>query len=255
MNISRIKKLRETFIAENDGKSIITLKGRWGKQQGPLDLYPVFDSVSENFLGVEEIADDEKRKSIRPVSGETSRRITCDMTLDLNRDFDVIDWAWIKECNQIGMNLKEASQSMQVLFYVYNEDAISKATVNKADLVFEAMTLVKAASATEKGQRARLMLGTTSAFRELEIEHYLKDKAMNEPELIVNLFQDKDMKVKLFLLDLLKAKILRKDPVDKAIYFNERPLGLSDAIVHAFLKHSDNQELVGHFQLELESKK
>jgi hypothetical protein len=255
MNKSSIAKLREKFIAENDGKSIITLKGKFGKQQGSLELSPVFDSVSEKFLGVEELTEEEKKKSIRAVDGSTVRKITVDMTLNLDRDFDVIDWSWIKECRQIAPNIKAAAQSNASLFYVYNEDTIIKEQVNKADQVFEAMSLVKNASATEKSQRLSLMMGSTSDFKELEIEHYLKDKAMNEPDKIIRLFSDKDMKVKIFLFDLIKKGVLRKDPKDKMIYFEDRVIGATDAAVVEFLKSADNQELVSHLKLELDNKK
>lgn len=251
----RIEELRKQFIAENDGKSTIVLKGKYGKQQGPLVLYPVFNSLSERFLGVDEMNEEDRKKSIRPVTGETSRRVTESMTIDLKRDFDVIDWAWMKHSRQIAKNAKEAAQNNSALFYVYNEETVIKEQINKADLMFEAMSLVKNASATEKGQRVRLMIGSTTGFKELEIEQYLKEKAMNEPEKIIKLFQDKDLKNKIFIMDLVQAEILRKDVKDKLFYYEERPLGASIEAVVEYMHKEENKELVAHFALLLEEKK
>lgn len=255
MNKQRINELRKQFIADNDGKSTITLKSVFGKQQGATDICPVFDSLTERFLGVDEMPEEERKKSIRPVTGDTSRRLEDGLVIDFNRDIDVVDWNWMKECHQLAMSFEDSQMSNSALFYVYSEEKIIKERVKKTDGIFEALSLIKNASQTELAQRCRLIMGNTNHFSPLDIEDYLKETAMNNPSLITKIFSDPDFKAKLFLFDLMDAKIIVKNSKDKIYYFNERPLGSSEASVVEYLKAPENGDLVAHFKLEMDSKK
>lgn len=250
-----IDKLRKKFIAANEGNSTLTLKAVYGKQQGPTDICPVYDSVAQRFLGVEELNEEEKRKSVRPVSGDTTRRLEDGLIIDFSRDVDVVDWAWMKHCDQLAMNREEADMSNAALFYVYNEEKLVKERVKSTDKIFEALTFIKKASQTELAQRCRLILGNTSGLKPLDIEDYMKDTAMKNPDLIIKIFSDENFKTRLFVHELLDAKILRKDAKSKVYFYNDKALGASEEAVVEFLNDPANQESVAIFKLELEAKK
>lgn len=255
MKKERIKELRKQFIAENDGKSTITLKAVYGKQQGPMDIQPIYNNVLQRFEGVDELTEDEKKQAVRVINDDTYRRITDGTIIDLNRDVDVVDWAWIKLCNQIEKSEEDAQSSRVAMFYIYSEEVLVKAKIKKTDLIFDALSMIKKATETERAQRCRLLMGTTSHFTPLDIEDYLKDKAMTEPQSIVNVFSDENFKQKLFLLDLIDARIIKIDPKDKVYRFNDRPIGASEKSVIEFLGEPNNQDMVAQFKIELDMKK
>lgn len=255
MKKERIKELRKEFIAENDGKSTIVLKAVYGKQQGPMDIQPIYNQIMQKFEGVEELTEEEKKQAVRVITEDTFRRIEDGTIIDLNRDVDVVDWAWLKLCPQIEKNLESAQQSRIAMFYVYNEESIVKKKIEKTDLIFEALTFIKKASDTERSQRCRLLIGNVAHFSPLDIEDYLKEKAMTEPQTVINVFNDGQFKHKLFLYDLIDARIVKIDPKDKIYRFNDRPLGASEKAVLEFLTNAANQDIVAQFQLELDLKK
>jgi hypothetical protein len=255
MKKERIKELRKQFIAENDGKSTIVLKAVYGKQQGFMDVQPIYNQIMQKFEGVEELTEEEKKSAVRVITEDSFRRIEDGMVVDLNRDIDVVDWAWMKLLPQVEKSLEDAQSSRIAMFYVHNEETLVKEKIKKTDLVFEALTYIKKSSETERSQRCKLLVGSTSYFSALEIEDYLKEKAMTEPQTIINIFNDENFKTKLFLFELINDRIINIDQKDKIYRFRDRPIGASEKAVLEFLIEPANQDLVAQLKLEQEMNK
>lgn len=243
MNLEQI----ETNVA---GKQQITLRAVFGKQQGKLTVYPMQVGDTGKMVGVENLSEEEKRTVKRLVTPETSRIIEDGSTFDLSDETDKTDWEWIKVLPEIVESREKAHEEPRALFYIEDLDRDIQVRIKKADLIFQALKLVSESSDFKKNEICRLMGQDTRYFRPIDVEEYLKERAMNNPAELIQKYNDRYYKVRLFLYRLLDAKIIKKD--GNNIYkYGEIILGVNeDAALH-WLSDSNNAQFVRQWQMQL----
>jgi hypothetical protein len=237
-------------MQEND---IIILKAVWGKTQGSLLLNPVRDDVTGKFKGVEELNEEELRKSVRPVYPDTQRKITDGLKIDRRNQVDKIDWEWIKENKEIVGSIEEARSSPQALFYIDQPDKELEKRLAKSDLVFEAETIVRGLSVNEQIEMCRLLGQNVKGYRPIDVRDYLLERSHSAPAKILDAKADPNAKEKLFLFDLVDAGKVKKDQA--GMYkFGDIILGLNTRSAIEWLNDKKNRDIVGKLYTALYNK-
>lgn len=231
-------------------EKVIVLKAMHGKQQGYLDLTPARDRVTGRLRGVKPLSQEDMRLAIRAVDGNTVRKITDGLTLNLNDETDRIDWEWIKECREISLDRYSALGDPNVLFYVDQPDREVDERISKFDTVLEAGIIVKDASQVRKAEICRYLGFHTAGLPPKDILDYLADIAQKKPEKIIKANEDPQFKQKIFLFSLIDANIVKKDK--NGIYrYGDIVLGLNVDAALVWLNDKANRDLVGRFFTKL----
>jgi hypothetical protein len=232
--------------------NIIILKAYYGRQQGPLSLNPVKDLNTGKFRGVKLLSEQKKLDAIKVIDGNTTRRISDGLTLDLSDPVDALDWDWIKENKEIVASEQEANDNPQALFYVYHPDKEIDVALEKFDLNYEATKLVKESTPEERRDLCRYLGMNVDGFRDKDILEYLAGRVKSSPKTILKAAEDPNYKEKLFLQQLLDAALFKKDS-NGIIKYGDIIVGLNKDAAIVWLNDSRNRELVGKLYARLYS--
>lgn len=251
--MSKKKSKEEALVELLKSRKELTLKAKYGKQQGPLVLCPVKDPVTGGLLGVKVLSEDEKKKEARVVDGNTSRKITNDITFRYDNIIDRTDWEWIVHNKEIAASREDALQEEVVLFYVDDYKAELEKSVKKKEIIFQAQSLVHKASRDRRLEVCRLFGMDGSYMEPGEVFEFLYDKATNFPEKTIAKFEDDDVKHKILMMDLVNSKVIVKDDETGVYVYGSTKLGSKDETVVQWLKDPQNQDIVREMMIDLAS--
>jgi len=240
--------LISTVLSET--KTKFTLRAIWGKQQGPLVLYPCRDGITGKIKGAKVLSPQEKLTCKRVVDENTNRTIRDGLEIDLQNEVDTIDWDWMKECKEIALGLDDAQESVHALFYVEDLDREVVERVTQNDLRFKAQKYVKESPDFRKAEICRLLGRDAKYMRPIDIYDYLMDEAIKHPTVIINAYEDKNYKTKLFLYTLIDRKILYKD-INGFYKYNDITLGVNEESTIQWMRNDNNKDLMRQFHLLL----
>lgn len=229
---------------ENGVKKIITLRAIFGKTQGPLKIRPVAERATGRIVtGQPYMSEDEKKRSVHPIDANTVETITDGKTYDLSDSVQKANWEWIKVHPYIAQDFETAQSSPQAMFYVEDLEADMDKKSSKIDQMYEAMTLVREASAVKRSEIMRLLGQDARFFTDKQVMGYLQDVCTNAPEKILRVFADKHYDLRLLLFKLIDKKIVVHA---KGVYkYEDVNLGISEEQAIIFLSSVENRQLVG----------
>lgn len=196
--------------------SEITLRAYAGKQMGRVWFTPVRDSLSGKYLGIPETSPDEAKLLPRqwdPNNAEFGRYVSEGLTLKPSSAIDVYDWEWLKHNKEIACSIDDArSNEKQVLFYIDDPGLELRKRKEKADLEFQAMSIIRGLTKQHKVDMLRF-LGTMASIKsdELELDDLLQAVAKDKPKSVVDAHNDPRLKDKLFIYALMDARKIKKD--------------------------------------------
>lgn len=251
---SELSKEEKLIKLLKDSKEI-TLRARWGKTQGALTLCPSSDPITGQMRGVADLTEEEKKKQIRVVTLETTRKISDGMVIKYDNIIDRTDWMWMVYCEELAATRKEAWQSEVCLFYVddYQQEQAQKVALKER--ILDAQLKVRALSDAEKAKLMRMFGVNPQYIAPSEISNFLYDKAEKFPDMVLERINDENKEEKLFFYDLVDANIIREDHDQKMFMYGDVRMGTTMAGVLDWLKNPDNIDLVREMQLSLKGKK
>lgn len=233
------------------GLKKITLRSYLGKTQGSLTIRPVKDKMTGRLKGVKRMTDDEMRRAIHVVTNDTERVIKDNTIIDLEDQIDAIDWEWMKFCPEIFSSLEECFSNHHIaLFYVENLEKDTEERVKKRYVKKQAYFYLDEASQPKKIDVARILGTDATTFTKMDLEDYLYEIAEANPKRIIEAFEDKLIKVKLFLFGLLDKRIILVDQ-DGVYRWNNHILGTSEKSALDWLQMADNAMHVKRLSDEL----
>lgn len=233
------------------GLKKITLRAYLGKTQGSITVRPVKDRMTGRLKGVKLLTDEEARKTFHVVTHETERVIKDYTVIDLEDPIDAIDWEWMKYCPEIMSSLEECFSNHSIaLFYIENLTKDTEDRIAKRHVKSKAFKYLENCPLNKMVDIARLIGTDASTFTRLELEDYLGELAETNPKRLVEAFEDKFMKVKLFLYGLVDKKIVQVDQ-DGVYRWNQHILGTSEKSALDWLQMTDNRMYVKRLQDEL----
>lgn len=240
----------------------IVLKSCYGKTGHKLRLEPCKDGRTGRFLGVDNLSEEEKRKTDYVVEpGVTYLEITDGFEFDLTDPRQAKNWKWVKECPQIVGGRNETNFHMDAEesrsfegsdneFYVFDQEADTVAQETQFDKQFTALKHIhelKGSSAIY--QTARLLGSNMESSSIPAVRTFLLGKAQKHPEQILKVAKDGSSKVRLFLYAALDKEVIRKRA--GVFYYNETALGTTEDQVMLWLGEDRNYTLVRAMQLDL----
>jgi len=127
-------------------------------------------------------------------------------------------------------------------FYFEDREDDAKDTISKAELTFDAISRVKGLSAEEMEDYCRLLGENVTRLTKVQIEGKLMKIAYDKPKDLIDVFEDKNRKQKMFLRKLVERGTLRLSN-GKYMYGTEL-VGANEDFAIQYLKDPNNNAMV-----------
>jgi len=247
-----MKQTKEEFLVKKlKDKGQIVLKARYGKQQGAFVACPVADPMTKQFRGVDILTEEEKKKVVRVVALDTSRKIIDNTVFRYASEIDRVDWAWVVHNVEIDQDRDASWSNPSSLYFVEDLEEESEKSVSKKQLILEAQILIHNASQDRRTDICRLFGFEAKHMKPNEVYEWLYDKASTMPEKVMEKFNDADTPHKIFLMNVMAKKIIVHDTEAGFYRYNTVKLGAHLDSVIAWLKSPENQDLIIEMRKDL----
>jgi hypothetical protein len=159
-------------------------------------------------------------------------------TIDLSKDIDKLNWAWMKHSPEIVMSFDEAQHS-KANFYVHVEGIESAKSNKLVELDFEAKAKIMADPTSNYVNRALLLGMDMSKEAPATIKEYLFSVAEEDPNKILHIYRDSSMRINLLYLKAKRDKIITEDE-SGILRFSKFTLGTNEKAAVAFLEFNED---------------
>lgn len=179
---------------------------------------------------------------------------------DLSDVVDKANWEAIEYCNWIAKDRYQRDAQGDLIIdggakrygvadlYVERPGEITKAKINKKQLVYRALSYIYEDSESEQVKKCRVLGRNLNTAIPADILDYLIEIAEKNPKKIIDLYEGEDWKMHLFILDALDRGIIRKS---EGIYkYDDKMLGGSIEATVTFLRDIRFKKLVDSIKRE-----
>ena len=179
---------------------------------------------------------------------------------DLDDIVDAANWASIEHCNWIAKDRYERDSNGELVIdggakrygvadlYVERPGEITRAKLNRKELVHRACAYVYEDSESERIKKCRVLGRNLRSAMPADILDYLIDKAEKDPKKIIELYEGEDWKMHLFILDAIDRGVIRKS---EGIYkYDDKMLGGSIEATITFLRDIRFRKLLDSIKRE-----
>jgi len=212
----------------------------------PFFVTPSMGKNKKYKTGQENLTETELKKQTLKIDPEESYPVKHNMVLDLSIEQDKIMYNFLVTKDDIIAASKKDVVPGVHHFYFEDKEVEAKMDVAKADLEYEAETLIRKMSSVEAEDFARMLGEPVKSMRPVQVQAALKKKARLNPQLIIDALQDKDKDYKIMLNRLVDADVIAKK--DGGKYYNGAELiGINEFYAVQFLKDKKNVDLVNQW--------
>lgn len=181
-------------------------------------------------------------------------------TFDLNDVVDKANWESIEHCNWIAKDRYQRDEQGNLIIdggakrygiadlYVERPGEITKAKINKKEVVYRALSYIYEDSESERIKKCRVLGRNLSTAIPADILDYLIEIAEKNPKKIIDLYEGEDWKMHLFILDAIDRGVIRKS--DGIYKYDDKMLGGSIEATITFLRDVRFKKLVDSIKRE-----
>lgn len=173
---------------------------------------------------------------------------------------DAANWAAIEYCNWIAKDRYERDANGELIIdggakrygvadlYVERPGEITKAKLNKKQLIHRASTYIYEDSDQERLKKCRVLGRSLANANPADVLDYLIDKAEKDPHKIIQLYEGEDWKMQLFIIDAVDRGVIRKS---EGLYkYDDKILGGSLEATIALLRDIKYKALLDSIKRE-----
>ena len=216
---------------------------------------PYFDTVSHCFIvegkryqATERInaKSDESRwvcdppvAPIRLVDDMVGVRLEHNMEFDPKDPIDMFKLAIARDSGFVAKDVRSVNTGGTHRLYISDANEEARAASSHADLIFEAMGLIRSMRLSDKRDLAFYMRAPVKDMNEEMVDGFVKKLATSDPRTVIKNLEEKDYKVRALLQRLLQYGLLQND--GGQIKNGPNVIGVDlDGAVH-YIKDSTNQ--------------
>lgn len=167
-------------------------------------------------------------------------------TFNLDDIVDKAHWEAIEHCNWIAKDRYQRDEKGDLIIdggarrygiadlYVDRPGEVTKAKVNKKTLVFRALTYIYEDSESERIKKCKVLGRNLSTANPADILDYLIETAEKNPKKIIDLYENEDWKMHLFILDAIDKHVIKR--ADGIYKYEDKMLGGSIEATITFMR-------------------
>ena len=183
------------------------------------------------------------------VTNVESFRIAHLQNFNLDNPADEFILEMAKHSGFVALNKKDINPGSEHRYYIEDKDQEAVQTISKAAKIRKALDHISSISAEKMEDVCRLLGLYIKGMSKTQAQAGLEQRAMDKPDDILSVFQDKDKEVKVFLKKLVDEAIVTI--TDRKYYHGKELLGISEDFAIEFLKDTNNRDLVGQLNKQL----
>ena len=184
----------------------------------------------------------EKENAAIVITDEDSFQIKHLMVINLENDIDQAIFEIIKMHPDIIAMSKDKVVPGQHRYYIENKEAEAHSEISKVNVMLEAMNMIKDMSTEQMEDFGRVCQIRIKDLTKTQIEGELFKVAQRDPDLVVRMGKDKNLKQRIFLKKLMeKGKIYLSNGVFK---YGEEVIGTSEAHAIDWFNDPKNSKLI-----------
>lgn len=249
--------MREKIIheIENSPSQLVEFRSLKYKERKCI-IKPVYSRYENQYLGIDNDWEEQIKKvgssGVQTPSSEFELRDGA--VLSLAKPMEKKRWNWIKHHPKIAMSVEEAKgmgrDSGQ--FCIHIEGREEKKTVARQEKVINAQYMIKSESDSELKYKAQLIASENmSSFLPEQIKKYMYDLAAKNPDIILSVFADPDLQLKVMLQKAKQKGTLRQE--DGIWKYGETLLGATDDSIIEFMKRDKNVDIARLINMSVNS--
>lgn len=206
------------------------------------------------------LTDAEKNSGMYFIPEDFIKTVVDGTTFDLDNPIDKAEWEAIQYCNWIAKDRSEKDENGDLVIdgnskrygiadlYVEHPGEISKTRITKKQLVTKACNYVFEESLEDQRKKIKILGKNMDHAISSDVTDYLIQLAEKDPKRIINLYEDENWKLRLFLADAIERGIIRKS--DNLYKYDDRILGGSEDSVILFMRDIQYKKLVDSMKRE-----
>lgn len=240
----------EEYINGTTSDKVLEVRSIFTKEQIET-IEPCKDSSTGWWAGVDRLSDEEKKAKnyyvtvgLTGTSGgaddcmhNTKIKLFHGYKFDLNSEVGSTNWKWAKYHPSLETSFERA-QSSKARFYIHIEGKESEVNNIKADLEFEAIKYIMEDDSAKYLNRVLLLGHDLEGESPSALKDFLIESAKANPKKIIELYRDKDMRMKLLYVQAKKAGVITIEGEDNIISFGRINLGISEKAALLYLREN-----------------
>jgi len=223
------------------GDKIIEIKSVY--KNGKTTVQPVKDPLSGWYKGIPRLSEDDKRKLKFWAEPDSKFILKEGVVLDLNKEEHKIIWEWLKWQPALAMSYEECQMKPEAEFYVHIKHKEAVKNVSRKKQKYIAMKYITEDSPSNYPLRVKLLGLNMDGEDPIVIEEFLLDRAEHEPERIIKLYEDKNLSLRMLLLEAIEKRKIIIEP-SGAYRYGNMFMGMSEDSVIDWMSAVENQSTV-----------
>lgn len=227
---------------------IIVLKSVF--KTGKTIVQPKKDPITGWYKGVPRISDEEKKKLTYWATPESKFVLKDGVSFDLNDPIAKATWDWVQHCSCIAQSLEECQFTPGAEYYIFMENTAAFEKIGKRERKHKATQYVLDDAQTNYPLRSLLLGVDMTGMSPVVIKEFLLDQAELATDKVLEIYEAKDLSLRLLLLKALQKNIITLD--SSGMYrYNTTVLGMSEASSISWMNDVDNKHTVEMIEREV----
>lgn len=243
----------DAYINGSSSDKILEVRSVFTKEQVQ-NIQPCRDLESGWWAGVARLSDEEKKSrtynvtvGLTGTSGLDDSKHNTRITLkhgykfNLNEEVGATNWEWAKYHPALETSFERA-QASKANYYIHISGKESENANVKYDLEYEAVKYIMEDDSSKYLNRVLLLGHDLEGEEPAALKEFLIDTAKENPSAIIELYRDKDMRMKLLYVQAKKAGVINIVGEDNIISFGRINLGVTEKAALLYLR--ENSQVV-----------
>jgi hypothetical protein len=223
-------------------------------KNGKTIVQPVKDPLSGWYKGIPRLSENDKR-DLRFWAEPTSKFVLKEgVTLDLNKEEHRVIWDWIKYQPCMAMSYDECQKRPEAEFYVYLKHKEAVKSVSRKKIKYKALQYISNDNPTNYPLRVKLLGINMDGEDPIVIEDFLLERAEHEPEKIIKLYEDKNIALRMLLMEAVEKRKVLIEP-SGAYRYGTIFMGMTEDSVIDWMNSSENASVVRLLEEDVNPKK
>ena len=232
-----------------------------GYERSEIYVAPYFDETTRKFIIKGKEYDAELRthpktgdefycdKAPTKITDKTHFKIEHKMTFDCSKPEDMFLLDILLDSGYLAPNFQSINTGGEHRFYLKDEQQEAIATSTKAERVFDALSMIKLLTGTDKASLAFFFKQPVRTMTEQMIEGYVKNRGLTDPDSVIEALSDKTWKKRAFLEKCVQFGLVTNDG---GVYkVGSEVIGIDRDAAIAFISNKENHEFTRQLKASL----
>lgn len=209
---------------------------------GKTTVQPVPDGMGW-YMGIERLSQEQKNQRQHWAEPNSKFVLKEGTTFDLNIEAQRIAWEWIKHQPCLALSEEDCQFTPGAEFYVFIEGKEAEKNVSRRERKYKAIKYIMDDNSVNYPAQVELLGINMDGESPMVIKDFLLEKAENDPQAILDIYESHDISLRLLLIKAKKKGVITID--QGGIYrYGNTTLGMTETSCINWMQDRGNKHLV-----------